>query len=82
MVLGFCDGTDGKTKEAVEVAVRDVVAIVEVEVVRITDIGDRTRPVVAVRAVIVEIAPVAVARSREDANDSTCFRLRHWHLNQ
>ena len=45
-----------------------VVATVEVEAARVADIAvvERTRPVVAVRAVTVEIAPVAVARSREE----------------
>ena len=73
---GCCDGANGEAVVTV-VVVDVVVATVEVEVVRVVAVVgiERTRPVVAVRALIVEVAPVAVARSRENANDSTCFRL-------
>ena len=61
-----CDGADGVAVIAV-VVVRVVVAAVEVEVVRVVGVGRvaRTRPVVAVRAVVVERLPIAVTRGRE-----------------
>ena len=66
MILFFesCDGTDGETTVAAVVA-RIVEAAAEDEVAHITGIDERTGPVVAVRAVSLEVVPVAVARSGE-----------------
>ena len=61
--LFFCDGTDGGADVADAVVAAEA-ATVEVEAARAVAV-ERTRPVVAVRAVIGEAALVATARSRE-----------------
>ena len=80
-ILKFCDGADGVT-EVTAAAEPVVVANVEEEAVRAAAAAgvERTGPVEAVRAEIVEVSIVAVARSREkyriavlDAGDFITF---------
>ena len=63
----FCDGANGAAAAAVVVAVPVVAVAAEEEAERVVavDLVQRARPVEAVRAMVVDLRAVAVARSGE-----------------
>lgn len=65
--LFICDGANGVAENAEVVVAPVVVAAVEVEEVRVVAVvlAQRARPVVAVRATVVDLRAAAVARSGE-----------------